>query len=357
MKLLLDVSCGGQDAIRIPIWFMRQAGRYLPEYRVIKSRCQDVGFFGMCYNPDIASEITMQPVYRFDIDAAIIFSDILVVPEALGWPVEFVPNFGPKLEVFASDMDLKRLHLTNAIGKFTLVGESIAKVKSVLPDHVALIGFAGSPFTVAAYMLNGGRIDDGSALRAKLLQGCDITSLLEVLTESTIRYLEIQIEAGAEMLQLFESHALHASNEQWFERYVMRPNIYIARSLKAKYPHIPLTFFPRYAGIRYNSVVNDMMHDDSFNVLGIDETVEDRWVKEQQAKDVIIQGNLDNHLLCYGSEMAIMSRIDTILSEFSRPFIFNLGHGILKESNPAMVEKVVSYIRSRESSRHAPQIA
>ena len=303
-KPLLAAAKGQGLSNYTPVWFMRQAGRYLPEYMSIKKQVEADGgnFFTMCYNPKIASAITLQPLQRYDVDAAIVFADILVILDAMGWPVDFVKEHGPLLEVLENKSQLDNLLLKDE--KLDKIMETIALTKTNIAKNKTVIGFAGSPFTVALYALSGGKIVNNIDLKAKIISNPDFDALCEVLIENTYYYLKKQIEAGAEVIKLFESHASFATfDEESFIKYVILPNKKIISHLRADYPDVPVIFFPRGSGLYY-SILREQI---PYNVLAIDENVPINFASEvlQKQQQNIIQGNLDNHILCYGSKERI----------------------------------------------------
>jgi len=344
MSLFVDVALHGKKSTRVPIWFMRQAGRYLPEYINVKKKVEANGgtFLDMCYNPEIASEITLQPIERYALDAAIIFADILVIPDAMGANVHFVTDIGPVLDKVTSFDDLAKLDddCDNS-HKFKKISESVAIVRDKLSKDIALIGFAGCPFTVATYMCSGGRVGNGHDIRMASYTDW-IEKLIHILTDNTIIYLEKQILAGADAIQLFESHASYGLNEYSFQKFILDPTVKIITTLKKTYPKIPFILFPRGAGARYPEIVKIV----NPNVIGVDEMISDEVLLELQKGETVIQGNIDNYLLCYGREIDTIHRVECILEKFTnKPFIFNAGHGILKDTNPSIIQKVIDRVR------------
>lgn len=326
-----------------PIWVMRQAGRYLPEYRKIRS---DIGsFLELCYNPKLASEVTLQPIERFNLDAAIIFSDILVIPDALGVKVEFVKNEGPKLQKISQSSDLKSLDISNIKTHLNPVFEALSIVKSKLDTQKALIGFSGSPWTLACYMIEGGgsknfELTRKTAIRDELFFG----ELIEILTQSIIIYLSEQIKAGATTVKLFDSWAGVLPPQQ-LRKWVINPTKRIVSEIKRLHPNVPIICFPRGIGanyIEFSKTVNS-------HGLALDQTLEKNWVKKYLQEDLgqVIQGNLDNILLATGSKSEIEKEVLDIKESFGgSPFIFNLGHGILPETPIENMELLMKLIRS-----------
>lgn len=323
---------------KTPIWLMRQAGRYMPEYMKIRSNVNN--FLDLCYDSDKASKVTLQPIDRFDLDAAIIFSDILVLPHALGWDVTFKQGEGPILKKFESERDLSLLN-EKFSDKINNIYDTVSKVKASLPKDVSLIGFAGSPWTVASYMLEGRGKQDFSVSKNFLYnQEAVAKKLIGVITEKTIEYLSGQIDAGAEIIQLFDSWSGVLNGSQ-YDDFVIKPTIEIVSSLKKKYPLIPIMGFPKGSGYNYEKYINltgvDGVGVDQFTPI----SEMHRWQKK-----LVVQGNLDPVILL-GDKKNIARAIDSILSVMDNEnFIFNLGHGILPTTPVENVEYLVNYVRN-----------
>lgn len=326
-----------------PIWFMRQAGRYLPEYRNIRSK--EGNFLNLCYNPKLASEITLQPIKRFGFDGAILFSDILVIPDALGIKTEFIKNFGPKLQNISTEQDLDKLKLNNIKNHLNPVFEAIDIIKSTKPKKTNLIGFSGSPWTIATYIIEGGSSKNFEKTRSIAIQNeIFFQKLIDILIDSIIEYLSYQIEAGVEIIQLFDSWSGILPESQ-FEKWVLNANKKIIDNVKNKYPEIPIILFTKGAGILNENICKNI----NFDCLAIDQNLPKNWVKEniQNKYNKIIQGNLDNILLCYGSKDDIKKEVLSILSNFNeKEFVFNLGHGVLKETPIKNIELVLNIINN-----------
>ncbi len=328
----------GQRQEKPPLWIMRQAGRYLPEYRETRTQARD--FLDLCYTPDLAVEVTLQPLRRFDLDAAILFSDILVVPDALGQVVRFEPGEGPVLEALCAG-DVERLDPDRAITHLQPVLETVRRLRAVLPPEKTLIGFCGSPWTVATYMLGGrGSPDQWIARRFALEHPEAFDRLMDVLVETSINYLAAQFEAGADVVQLFESWALNLDDTA-FARQVLEPNRRIVAGLRERIPGAPVIGFPRGAAgnlARYAEVTK-------VNALGIDYATPIDFVRSALPKTLPVQGNLDPLRLVVGGE-ALDSQVRKILDGFGdRPHIFNLGHGIVPETPIAHVERLIELVR------------
>jgi uroporphyrinogen decarboxylase len=318
---------------------MRQAGRYLPEYREVRS--QAGSFLDLCYTPGLAAEVTLQPIRRFGFDAAIVFSDILVVPHALGQAVEFVEGEGPKLDPLRSAAGLVELSVKNAAARFNLVYEAIDRISGALGTQTPLIGFCGAPWTVASYMVEGGGSPDQRA--AKLLAYRDphtFEALLELLVETSSAYLIGQVNAGARALQIFDSWAGSLSDED-FARFVIRPTAEIVKRVRSVHPAVPVIGFPRGNGAQYKNYVAGAVVD----ALGCDTAAPLDLMAAMQSL-LPVQGNLDPLLLLAGGD-AMERRVKAILNRLSRkPFIFNLGHGILPDTPIENVEWLVKLINS-----------
>jgi uroporphyrinogen decarboxylase len=325
-----------------PVWLMRQAGRYLPEYRATRAKAGS--FLDLCFSPDLAVEVTLQSIRRFGFDAAILFSDILVVPHALGRRVGFVEGEGPKLDPYQPS-DLSGLKPGEIRNSLLPVFETVKRVRRALPADVALIGFAGAPWTVATYMVEGGSGSDFGAVKRFALGDPDsFQKLIDVLVDATAEYLVAQVEAGAEALQLFDSWA-GVLSEPEFMRWSIAPTRAIAEKVKAACPGVPIIGFPRGAGMLYA----DYARETGVDALGLDFTVPLDFARALQTR-VPVQGNLDPQLLAVGGE-AMRRAISDILDALSgAPFVFNLGHGVLPETPPENVAELVSLVRAGPSA-------
>jgi uroporphyrinogen decarboxylase len=335
-KLLLHVLNGGK-ATQTPIWMMRQAGRYLPEYR--KLRAEKGGFLELVYDSEAAAEITLQPIRRFGFDGAILFSDILIVPYALGQDLRFEAGEGPRLSPPLVDAALASLERVPA--RLEPIYRTVEKVKSRLPAETTLLGFAGSPWTVATYMIAGqGSRDQAEARRFAYADPGAFAAIVDAIAEITVDYLSGQIAAGAEAVQLFDSWAGSLSPDQ-FERWVIAPNARIAAALKARHPETPVIGFPKGAGAKLAAYARETGVD----ALGLDETIDPLWAARELPEHLPLQGNLDPLVLLAGGA-ALENAVGRILSCFAgRPHIFNLGHGIIKETPIAHVERLLELVR------------
>jgi uroporphyrinogen decarboxylase len=336
MSLMIDVF--QKKNTHVPIWLMRQAGRYMSEYMEVRSKTSN--FLDLCYDSEKATKVTLQPIERFGLDAAILFSDILVVPDALGWDVTFAKGEGPLLKKFESEKDLHKLE-DKFLNRINQVYETVAKIKSKLPKNVSLIGFAGSPWTVASYMLEGkGKQDFSVSKNFLYTQNKTAKKLIDILTEKTIEYLSNQIIAGAEIIQLFDSWS-GVLNEDLYEDFVINPTKKIILSLKEKFPYIPIIGFPRGSGYNYDKYIKET----GINAVGVDQFVPISQMKIWQ-KSLVVQGNIDPVVLL-GDKENIKAAVDKIMGSLEmKNFIFNLGHGILPTTPVSNVEYLVNYVRS-----------
>lgn len=341
MKLLNTLK--GKKTVTPPIWLMRQAGRYLPEYKEIRKK--ELNFLDLCYNPKLASKITLQPIKRYGFDGAILFSDILVIPDALGIKTEFIKNVGPKLNPITTEKDLNNLMINNIKSHLSPVFETINLIKSQKPKETNLIGFSGSPWTIATYIIEGGSSKNFEKIRSIAIKDEDFfQKLIDILINSIIEYLSYQIESGVEIIQLFDSWA-GILPESEFSKWVLNPNKKIIDTIKERYPEIPIILFAKNSGL----LNEDICQNIKFDCLGIDQNLPKKWVKDviQNKYSKIIQGNLDNILLCYGSKDQIKKEVINILDSFNDyPFIFNLGHGVLKDTPIENVEFVLDLVRN-----------
>lgn len=318
---------------------MRQAGRYLPEYREIRARAGS--FLRLCLTPELAAEVTVQPVRRYGLDAAILFSDILVIPYALGQPLDFLEGEGPRLEPLRTAADIAALDRGSAPARLAPICETVRQTRSLLPPATALIGFAGAPWTVACYMVCGATSRDWLPARQfALTQPTAFRALLDLVAEATIDYLTAQVEAGAEVLQLFESWAGAVAAGD-FADFVIVPTRRIVSAIKRRYPRVPIIGFPRGAGLAL---------PDYAVATGIDGVSLDTGVPLDRAKALVpdriaLQGNLDPAMLLVGGA-PMAAAVRTIRQAMAgRPFVFNLGHGILPQTPPDHVAALVDLVR------------
>jgi uroporphyrinogen decarboxylase len=341
-KPILDVL-QRRTPSRVPFWLMRQAGRYLPEYRDLRS--YTTGFLDLVYDPIKAAEITLQPIRRYGMDAAILFSDILVVPHALGQTVEFRAGEGPVLDPLYVPEDFKILDVQRAHKKFAPVYETVSRVRKMLSDEgfdeVALIGFSGGVWTVICYMLEGhGSRDFEAARRWALRDPASFQQLVDIVSEATIEYLCGQVEAGVEALQIFESWGGILDPDQ-FARWVIAPTKKIIDAVKAKHPNVPIIGFPRGAGVQSLAYAKNT----SIDAIGIDYTLDPKWAVENLQTLMPVQGNLDPVRLLAGGK-ALEDGLHTIHETLGQgPFIFNLGHGVIKSTDVENVQHLTDIVR------------
>ncbi|GGD61880.1 uroporphyrinogen decarboxylase [Erythrobacter arachoides] len=333
----------GMRTERRPVWLMRQAGRYLPEYRAL--RAEKGGFLELVYDSEAAAEVTVQPIRRFGFDGAILFSDILIVPHALGQDLWFEAGEGPRLAPPLKDaalVDGTWQQLERAFHHFDPVYETVRRTCDMLSDDVTMLGFAGSPWTVATYMVAGaGSKDQGAARSLAWRDPGAFQLLIDGIEAATVEYLIGQIDAGAEAVQLFDSWAGSLSPAQ-FERWVIAPNARLAAAIHAGRPGIPVIGFPKGAGAKLPAYARETGVD----ALGIDETQDCAWIDAQLPPGMPVQGNLDPMLLLAGGP-ALDGAVDTILAAFAnRPHVFNLGHGIDKETPIPHVEYLLAKLRA-----------
>ena len=328
-----------------PVWMMRQAGRYLPEYRATRAQAGD--FLSLCYNSDLAAEVTLQPIRRYGFDAAILFADILLLPQALGADLWFVTGEGPRLSTIASMTEVNALKPINDIHDvLNPIYETVRILSKELPKETTLIGFAGAPWTVATYMIAGrGTPDQKPAHDLKNTNTLAFDTLIEILTKATIEYLSAQIDAGAEVVKIFDSWAGSLKGND-FNKYALEPTKQIVTQLKAKYPHVPVIAFPRQAGDAYKGFLKSTGAD----CLAIDDSISPSWAAKYLQEDGCIQGNLkSSHMVSGGKPM--INEVNTIISNLCRgPHIFNLGHGITPDANPDNVALMIETIRNFKSS-------
>ncbi len=329
----------GETVSPPPIWLMRQAGRYLPEYR--ERRATAPNFLDFCYTPDLAIEVTLQPIERFGFDAAILFSDILVIPDALGQSVAFEEGKGPVLEPLTKANDIETLSLEAVEDHLAPVFKTVSGLREALPEETALIGFAGAPWTVALYMIEGRSGTEGETLRRWSYEDPEsLDRLMDVLCGATIRYLDQQVRHGADVLQLFDSWAGLVPDGA-FERWITEPTRRIVDGVRTTHPDVPIIGFPRNAGIRIENYVSMT----GIDAVGLDAGVPLDWARDRLQDKVAVQGNLDNQLLVVGGD-AMDAAVDRILATLGAgPMIFNLGHGIVPQTPPENVARLVERVR------------
>lgn len=337
MPGLLLRTLRGENASERPVWLMRQAGRYLPEYRSL--RADRGGFLALVYDTDAAAEITLQPIRRFGFDGAILFSDILIVPYAMGQDLEFLAGEGPKLSPRLIDATLDSLHAVPE--RLSPIYETVTKVKAGLGGSRTLLGFAGSPWTVATYMVAGEGSRDQHDTRALAYRDpAAFQAIIDAIVQVTVEYLSGQIRAGAEAVQLFDSWAGSLAPSE-FERWVIAPNAAIVTALKSRFPEVPVIGFPKGSGEKLPAYARETGVD----ALGIDETIDPLWAAKTLPAGLPVQGNLDPLLLLAGG--AELERQTTrVLDAFAdRPHVFNLGHGIGQFTPIEHVEQLLALVR------------
>jgi uroporphyrinogen decarboxylase len=323
-----------------PVWLMRQAGRYLPEYRATRARAGS--FLDLCYTPELAAEVTLQPIRRFGFDAAILFADILLVPHALGADLRFVEGEGPRLSTVTRAADLGRLAPPDAVLEFLApVYETVRTVRAALPPQVPLIGFAGAPWTVATYMIAGRGTPDQAPARMLLYRDpATFDALIERITDATVLYLAAQVEAGAQIVKLFDSWA-GALPGPHFARYGIAPAARIAAELHRRFPRLPVIGFPRGAGAGLPAFAEAT----GVQGVAIDTAVDPVWAAEALQPLACVQGNLDPLLMILGGQPLVDATRRIIDAFAGGPHIFNLGHGITPDADPANVELLLRTIR------------
>ena len=338
-KTILRALAGERQPVP-PIWMMRQAGRYLPEYRATRAQAGD--FLSLCYTPDLAAEVTLQPIRRYGFDAAILFADILLIPQALGMDLWFVTGEGPRLSTVTTPGELAALKPAEAIHEtLSPVYETVRILSRELPRETTLIGFAGAPWTVATYMIAGrGTRDQGPAHALKQADRATFQGIIDRVTEATVLYLSAQIEAGAEVVKLFDSWAgsLHGQD---FDDFAVAPARRIIAALKQRHPHVPVIAFPREAGDRYVGFAKATGAD----CVALDNSVSAEWAARHVQTDGCVQGNLaPGHMVTGGPALVDATR--AIVQAFSGgPHIFNLGHGITPDADPENVALMIRTVR------------
>jgi uroporphyrinogen decarboxylase len=333
-------ALAGETLETPPIWMMRQAGRYLPEYRATRAQAGD--FLSLCYNSELAAEVTLQPIRRYGFDAAIMFADILLVPQALGADLWFVTGEGPRLSTITTQADFDALKPVDAIhDTLSPIYETLRILSRELPDDTTLIGFAGAPWTVATYMIAGrGTPDQGPAHLLRQQNTALFEALLDRLTEATIDYLSRQIEAGAEVVKLFDSWA-GSLNGADFDKYALEPCRRITAALKARHPGTPVIGFPRGAGGKYKGFARATGVD----CVALDNSVDPAWAAKHVQVDGCVQGILDPSHMVTGGQALIDATRANVRAFAGGPHIFNLGHGITPDADPENVRLMVETVR------------
>lgn len=333
-------ALAGETLPTPPIWMMRQAGRYLPEYRATRAQAGD--FLSLCYTPDLAAEVTLQPIRRYGFDAAILFADILLLPQALGPKLWFVEGEGPRMETTTTMDQVRALKPKDAIhDTLSPVYETVKILSRELPKETTLIGFAGAPWTVATYMIAGrGSKDQGAAHALKAADRATFAALIDVITEATVDYLSAQIDAGAEVVKLFDSWAGSLKGQD-FEDFAVAPSARIIAALKAKHPKTPIIAFPREAGEGYIGFAGKTGAD----CVAVDDSVSAEWAAAHVQKDGCVQGNLASRHMVTGGEDLVRETRAVVDAFRGGPHIFNLGHGITPDANPDNVQLMIDTVR------------
>lgn len=342
--MLFTKALQGEVTKKVPFWFMRQAGRYLPEY--LELRASEPDFLSLCYNPKKASEVTLQPIDRFKMDAAILFSDILVIPDALGIGVRFEKGEGPKLERLKNISDLEKLDITRIENHLSPVFETIKLTRNSLANDKALIGFAGAPWTVACYILQGKGKNFNEALKRAETEKSLVIALIDVLTQATIDYLSLQIEAGVNAVQLFDSWA-GLVPDHLFDALVIQPNKIIMQAIKKRYPHIPVIGFAKSIHDRFGVYARETQADG----LGVSMDMSLKKTMEEKLPHQALQGNLDPELLANNLDGALAEAHRILDITKNIPFIFNLGHGMVPHTPVSHVQALCDLIKGYERER------
>ncbi len=334
-------ALAGETLPTPPIWMMRQAGRYLPEYRATRAQAGD--FLSLCYNSDLAAEVTLQPIRRYGFDAAILFADILLLPQALGADLWFETGEGPRLSTITTMAGVQALKPKGDIHeKLAPIYETVRILARELPKETALIGFAGAPWTVATYMIAGrGSKDQGAAHALKAADRATFSALIDVITEATIEYLSMQVLAGAEVVKLFDSWAGSLKGQD-FTDFAVKPAARIFQALKARHPGLPIIAFPREAGEGYVGFAAATGAD----CVAIDNSVSPEWAAEKVQVSGCVQGNLAPEHMVTGGEALVRETKRVVQAFKNGPHIFNLGHGITPDANPDNVALMIETVRA-----------
>lgn len=337
MSALLLRTLRGENAAERPVWLMRQAGRYLPEYRAL--RAQKGGFLALVYDAEAAAEITLQPIRRFGFDGAILFSDILIVPYAMGQDLEFLVGEGPALSPRLVDTALSALQAVPE--RLDPIYETVKLVRAQLPADKTMLGFAGSPWTIATYMVNGEGSRDQHETRAMAYRDpAAFQAIIDAVVAVTADYLAGQIAAGAEAVQLFDSWAGSLAPAE-FERWVIAPNAAIVSAINARFPDVPVIGFPKGAGEKLAAYARETGVD----AVGIDETIDPLWAAKTLPAGLPVQGNLDPLLLLAGGDELERQALRILDAFADRPHVFNLGHGIGQTTPVENVGQLLSVVR------------
>ena len=338
-KTILRALAGETQPVP-PIWMMRQAGRYLPEYRATRAQAGD--FLSLCYNSELAAEVTLQPIRRYGFDAAIMFADILLIPQALGADLWFVTGEGPRLSTVTKEADFNRLKPANETdATLNPIYETLRILSRALPAETTLIGFAGAPWTVATYMIAGRGTPDQGPAHKLMTENPDLFQrLIDLLTEATIDYLSKQIDAGAEVVKLFDSWAGSLKGRD-FDRFALAPTRRIVTALKARHPNTPVIAFPREAGEKYLGFAKATGAD----CLALDNSVDPHWAAAHLQPDGCVQGNLKSSHMVSGGPALVKDTKRIVAAFRNGPHIFNLGHGITPQADPDNAQRMIDAVR------------
>jgi len=327
-----------------PVWMMRQAGRYLPEYKATRAQAGD--FLSLCYTPELAAEVTLQPIRRFGFDAAILFADILLIPQALGADLWFVTGEGPRLSTITDGAGVAALKPAEDVhDRLSPIYETVRILKRELPADVPLIGFAGAPWTVATYMIAGRGTPDQAPAHAMKAEAPEaFAALMERITEATVEYLSAQVRAGADCVKLFDSWAGSLQGAE-FDRWCLEPAQRVVAALKARHPGLPVIVFPREAGARFEGFAAATGAD----CVALDQSVEGGWAAAHVQRDGCVQGNLDPRHLVTGGP-ALDAAVREVRQAFAGgPHVFNLGHGITPDADPENVARMIEVLREKQA--------
>ncbi len=333
-------ALAGEKLPTPPIWMMRQAGRYLPEYRATRAQAGD--FLSLCYNSELAAEVTLQPIRRYGFDAAILFADILLLPQALGVDLWFETGEGPRMTTVTTPAELKALKPIDQIDEvLNPVYETVKILSRELPKETTLIGFAGAPWTVATYMIAGrGTPDQGPAHALKAADRATFAALIDLLTDATIEYLSKQVVAGAEVVKIFDSWAGSLQGQDFYD-FAVEPARRITAALKNRYPDLPVIAFPRGAGERYEGLHEKIGAD----CIALDDGVSPEWAATHVQTGGCVQGNLASHHMVTGGDDLIRETRKVVDALSNGPHIFNLGHGITPDASPDNVQLMIDTVR------------
>ena len=342
-KLILRALAGETLPVP-PIWMMRQAGRYLPEYRATRAQAGD--FLSLCYNSELAAEVTLQPIRRYGFDAAIMFADILLLPQALGADLWFETGEGPRLSTITTMDGVNALKPADAVhDHLAPIYETLRILTRALPPQTTLIGFAGAPWTVATYMIAGrGTKDQAPAHALKAADRATFQALIDRITDATVEYLSMQVQAGAEVIKLFDSWAGSLVGQD-FTDFALKPTARIIAALKQRHPGLPVIAFPREAGDRYIGFAKATGAD----CVALDNSVTPAWAAQNVQRDGCVQGNLAPHHMVTGGQPLIDATSQIVQTFAGGPHIFNLGHGITPDADPDNVSLMVETVRSYRS--------